>query len=139
MDSCSQFVADLAAMPWAQESMDTTSEEGFRRSFEYPFFDLVRTKANDALLRHYDGAAKITYQTRVELHTQSGHLESIDGAIVLNFNGHRYVLGFICCKKDAAELVKHTPYQAISYLLKTLNPEFGLKVQLHQHIHVLFL
>lgn len=122
--------------------MGALTENQFRRAFETDFFDLVSTKANNAInkrLQRTQGVAKLFFTTGLKLrhrHSTQGHSDEVDAAVLLKTNDKTYMLGLICAKSSLKELKKHAPYQGIAYLLKLIHPTFRQDVCLSKFFSV---
>lgn len=128
-----ETVDNLCALLQANEQLDLSKEETFRRTFESPFFFIIRASINRKLHDMCDKTVNIDFKTSYNLRrvrSGPGANQAIDGAIVLRFNQQNYLLGLVCCKKNHDELRRHDPYQGISYLLKTVHPDIGLEVSI---------
>lgn len=131
-DSAGKFIKDLEnASTLYGIQIDESSEERIRQSFENPFLKVVKVRADHAIKNKLQLAnAELIFKSGAKLQEPQGHhgrSESVDGIFYLKWEGTIYVLGLLCCKKNITELNK-APFQGITYLLKILNPEMGLKV-----------
>lgn len=127
-DEINSFVSDVMESI-GPAKLDLTSENSLQRSFEIPLMNVVTRKAQFALEKMFQGQnSKAIFEYRPSIKFRNdppkGDHQTGCSALLLKFLERDYILALLCRKKNSKALRICSPCQEVTYLLKTIHPEY---------------